>query len=300
MSALLENYKTTDFPIEKEVVEIEGSACAWDAISLLVKNSVTSIPVKGESGYVGFVDCLDIVCFINSFISSSSANWKSMKIKSLLKEEPVRNVVNFAGRYPFKPIPEGSGLFEVLSEMKAGASRVPIVNSSGQVVKIISQSTILKQLGLHIHELNKDIVQSTISELKLGANSIEGVRVHDMTTAAISLMATKKLNAIGVFMEDGHLLTNISTSDICIAIVHDYDLHQSVQSFITAVRTKFVFLKRQGRDFPAAVTVNPDSSIKNLILKLAATGLHRLYVTDIHTNAPMGVVALADIISLVI
>jgi CBS-domain-containing membrane protein len=105
---------------------------------------------------------------------------------------------------------------------------------------------------------------------------VVGLLSHEPATSAIKLMVEKKLTALAVFSDDGHLFTNISASDICMAIVHGFDLNQEMRSFVSQCRTKFIFTKRKGRDFPAAVTAHPESFVKNVVQKLAATGLHRL------------------------
>ena len=61
-----------------------------------------------------------------------------------------------------------------------------------------------------------------------------------------------------------------------------------------------IFFQRQGKDFPASVTAHPESRLSNVIQKLAATGLHRLYITDAMSNKALGVVALQDIINILI
>ena len=89
-------------------------------------------------------------------------------------------------------------------------------------------------------------------------------------------MGKHKLGAIAVCQEDGGaLLSNVSASDICSAITCGFELNTPIVTFIGHMRTRFVMSKRKGRDFPAAVTAHVGSSLKNVIQKLGATGLHR-------------------------
>jgi hypothetical protein len=47
--------------------------------------------------------------------------------------------------------------------MNLEASRVPIVDDSGKVVKIISQSTVLKLLGIHTEALGSKLADGTVA-----------------------------------------------------------------------------------------------------------------------------------------
>ncbi len=117
----------------------------------------------------------------------------------------------------------------------------------------------------------------------------------DLVSTAIAAMATHRLHALAVVGDDGKLLTNIGSSDIMLAVANNLSINTTVHQLVTTVRKKLLFSTRGSRSFPAAVTCHPDHTLKGVIGKLAATGLHRLYVTN--DGFPVGVVSLYDILS---
>ncbi len=159
----------------------------------------------------------------------------------------------------------------------------------------------MTHLGLHIHELNSTILESSVRDgghLK----DVLGVSSKSSTMEAIKLLSENKskVSAIAIFDDNGELLSTMTATDICIAIANNIELDIPVLSFVKATRTNFIFARRHGRDFPGAVVVHPESSVHHVIEKLAATKLHRLFVTETSSERCIGVVSLKDIVRLLV
>ena len=58
---LLARYTVDDFPFARKVVTLDAKAGVQQAFETLAKNGISSAPVRGASGWVGFVDIADLV-----------------------------------------------------------------------------------------------------------------------------------------------------------------------------------------------------------------------------------------------
>merc|ERR1711976_757245 len=110
-----------------------------------------------------------------------------------------------------------------------------------------------------------------------------------------------KLSAIPI-LKDGKLFTNISNSDVKLALSGNNDtmlnmIGENALDFVSKVRTRNVGPKNAS-SFPAAVVVKETDSFSGVIAKLAATGLHRLYVVDDHHL--IGVISLKDVLKVIV
>lgn len=150
-------------------------------------------------------------------------------------------------------------------------------------------------LAVYMEDLPPLLMSSTLQDAHIGLKKVISVYSSDLVKTAIETMATHRLHAVAVISDGGKLLTNISTSDIVLALSNGFNINTSVHHLVSTVRRQYLFNTRGSKSFPAAVTAHATNSLRSIILKLAATTLHRLYVVD-GEDFPIGVVSLIDII----
>ncbi len=164
--------------------------------------------------YSGFLDVSDIVSFILSLVEDGHI--KPSSISSVLKSQTAIKIANLSKRHPCPLVTLDASFYDVLILMKAGASRVCVANKEGFIVKVISQSSVIKQLALHFEELDQEMLKCTLDEIKLGMKKVITCNSCDSVLQAVELLSKNKLAAVGI-VEDGELISNISASDICLA-----------------------------------------------------------------------------------
>lgn len=138
-----------------------------------------------------------------------------------------------------------------------------------------------------------------------GASVIKGVVCvgeEEPILSAIDKMATFKLSAIAVVDEEGSISTIVSGSDIrSMLYAKRIDvLRLGAMDFVSACRMHKSSLRaRHGASTPAAVVVHPEDTLLRVLEKLAATKMHRVYVTD-DFRKPVGVVSMKDFLRVII
>jgi len=161
IDALLEDASVDDFPFTRSVVTLDGATNLEDAFRVLAKNSISSVPIKHEGTWVGFVDISDLVQHVAELYRTLQAaetarNFTSLKAllteESRLMPKPVESCVNISKNNPFLPVAPGSSLKDVLLRLAkrqdgAQVHRVPVVDpKTGEITKIVSQSTAIRFL----------------------------------------------------------------------------------------------------------------------------------------------------------
>ena len=157
---------------------------------------------------------------------------------------------------------------------------MPVIGSSGKIVKIISQSDIIHYLALHMKSLDSKITAATVKDLKLGYKNVIGVDSMDYTWNAIRSMANHNLAAVPLVLDtrrnlsvDGSftIIDTINEKDILYAasafVRDDYNLANTgglrtffsmpVLDFVHAIRTSGR-TRRTQHFFSCAVTIQPN------------------------------------------
>lgn len=285
------------------IYEVDASSPLSKAIDIMAKNGISSMPIyssdDGLKTYIGFIDQLDIICYLNGLLQTTSVLSFAHTLAGTTCLQAVKSARSTSTNLnEFISVQQSASIVDtVFPFVKQGISRVPVVDETGQAVQIVSQSTLIHMLAAYIDDLPLDLTNQTLEDLNIGLKKVVSVAAHDLVATAIAAMATHRLHALAVVSEDGKLMTNIGSSDVILALAHNLSIHTTVQHLVSTVRRQLLFSTRGSRSFPAAVTCHPDHTLKGVITKLAATGLHRLYVTN--DGFPVGVVSLVDILKII-
>lgn len=236
--------------------------------------------------------------------------------------EDAAHVINICAKYPITSAPLGSSIMSVIELMKDGASRVAIFDTNGRIAKIITQSDVIQLLNKHLEEFNPSQLAQSVRYMKLGVTMSDLVycTLSEPTLSALKKMSDKGLSALPVLDADGNVVTNISGADVRVAAtgfadatskvdpvaggVPDLDyatesrglhliLSLPVGEFIDVVRSP-EYQKMSNPKNLRDITVDPDVSVGNVIMKLAATRNHRLYIVE--DKKLIGVITLQDVI----
>jgi len=212
-------------------------------------------------------------------------------------------------RDPAHTISEDVTLLEAVQIMvRTQCHRVVVMNSSGDIVNIITQSRIVQLLATMA-----DILPSTDKSLEELGISLKGnvMSVRGSETAYVAFKRMFELNVSGLAIldEKGSLIGNMSATDIkLVAYKPEYWslLGKTVSEYLREMRYHpeakvrpgvFALLHDEAQGI--VVKCRPINSFGYVIRLLSYYRVHKLYVVDDY-QMPVGVVSLYDVLSIVL
>jgi len=281
------------------IVEIDSDATVPQAFQVLSKFNISSAPVvrRSTGEYLGFIDMLDIVTFIVKIFKETELLGEDFYA---LLEQEARFTLEFAGaiadlsrRNPFCPVQKGSSLAKALELLgKNHVHRIAIVDKQ-RVVAILTQSAAIAWLSKHEDKLG-EIGHRSLKTLRIGFKPVVSIPATARAIDAFTLMHQQGVSAVALLERDGTLLSNISAKDIK-EVANDVlftKLYRTALEFASAVRSHEINVSS-----PSIVS-HPDDTLLKVIAKLAATRIHRVYITD-EERKPVGVLSLGDVLLIV-
>ena len=202
-----------------------------------------------------------------------------------------------AARNPMVPFfTADSTLIDICKELGArNKHRVPITDStSGSPVctGIVSPSGLVAFIASKCPPGSMD---EKMSDAGLNFRK-EVVQINDEASAAsaFELLDSKRLSGIAVVDEDGKLIGNTSARDIKNAVMDAgrTGMDMDIISYLAKVRQSQIV---KDDKYPSC-HVHEDATVGHVVMMLAKTGFHRVFVVDAGMK-PVGVVSFADIIN---
>jgi CBS-domain-containing membrane protein len=126
----------------------------------LIDHNILSAPVynAAEKQYTGFLDIRDLVSFIR-YVYDEKQVQDSNTLHDVIRNgvkmfnTPTTDgvtVTYLSRRNRFTPVKSGSSLLDAAHVLAQRAHRVPIIDEHGQVINIISQSSVISFLNKHV------------------------------------------------------------------------------------------------------------------------------------------------------
>jgi len=284
---------STLFPSNRHtIVTVSVNTSLLEGLELLIEHNISSVPVFSERSrrFVKFVDMLDFVCFI----SKEWSQWTSEDTIDIMREKfsstIVEQIAESSSRNIFFPVEDQAPLMIVLEIMcSKSLHRIPIVDSEGNLVSLISQSLLISHLNSKI-DLLANIANKTVEELGIAFKDVLCIGEDKMLMEAFIEIKSKGVNGIGVIDQMGCLIGNISASDLKVIgweknLSGFSKLKMSIKEFFDLHRTELI-------------RVSPKTTLKTVLEQLVSTHAHRTYVTD-SLGKPIGVISLVNILGVV-
>jgi len=321
-----------DFSFDGPLVQVSSKDTVNQAFKTLVKNNLLAAPVYDEAKgkFLGFFDVLDalqliclsdmfvqVICALNPENIAADAHVQTSDSDSTLEQMFEDESNEMVHESVWHPISESTPWHHILYLLSKNIRRLPVMNASGGISKIISQSQIVRTLNDSLGKLESsgkqlpDVFNKSIAELNLGLCQVHGVDADSNTLSdAFSLMMEKHISAVAVTNSDGSLFSCITTKDI--RAFHgledvmnqrldaqggrsavDLLLEKSCRQFV--YRCHLVQLRHgSGSPCEMCVTVSPQDTFRKVIHRLAESRKHRLFIMDADSK-PVGVVSVSDI-----
>jgi len=297
---LLKYHLVSSIPPPPQLVVVSSTETPVQGFEKLLKYNILAAPVYDEVAkkYTGFLDIRDLISYaVFAFENRDKVAYKPKgPVYTTLIDDVT--VTYFSRRNPFHPVNSQATLWDVAQILaKGGVHRVPVVDSDGKLLNIVSQSTLIQ---LFNRELNASLKEVALLKIlgSLGTSPVLSVSADALAIDAFKLMDNSKRTGIAVVDSQLRLVGNTSGKDLKLFIgsTNSYDvLMLPILTFLNKIREEKIDISMPSI---AALT---DDTLGYVIQKLASTRVHRLYIVNSDTDyRPIRVISLTDILRYII
>jgi CBS domain-containing protein len=310
MDDFLSSIKVTQLLSHEPMITVDNHETIEQALKKLVQGNIYSVPVLDtKSGKpLGLLDLTDLLTFLVSLFcvraQVSQGNKKRTvdefsqhplspsdlkDIQTQFFQQNAAKIMNCSGQNAYSPKSQDITLKEAIKFLAdRNLSRLPVVDASGKVVKLLSQSTVLSFLAKNLDKLG-DKATATIDQAQLGTRPLISIPPEMRAIDAFVMMIEYRLSAIGFLGEEGQTSGNISVKDIKGLLLDFNAVIGPIADYVNMIRRDTV------KDIVPLINVHTTDTVGKAIAKLAAVGIHRLYLFG-ETRVPVGIIALTDIL----
>src|SRR5690606_35013505 len=120
------------------------------------------------------------------------------------------------------------------------------------------------------------------------------VNQNETMIRTLEIMNHNKISGIAIVDNKGQFIGNTSGVDLKLFIKHPQSsrLYMTVLDFVNEVRRNGSY-----STVSPAIAVENNSTLAYVISKLTVTGMHRVFVVDHNTKAPIAVISVEDIVN---
>jgi len=299
---LLSSTKVSSFPAPASgVITVHSSETPYQGFKKLADHNILSAPVIDDKThkYTGFLDIRDLVSFVvyidDDQNSSAPSDLEQLVMHGLkMFKAPVEGVTvtYLSRRNTFHPVSPHDSLLTVCEILSKGLHRVPVVNEKGELINIISQSTIIQFLDKNLSHLGEEAAKSA-AQLHLGTSPVLSVLKDQPAIEVFRLMDKRKISGVAVVDAEGTLVGNTSSSDLKLFIrTLSLDiLKTDIMHFLNHIRQESIDIKAP------TISCKSTDSLAICIGKLASTKVHKLFIADDESGyKAQAVVSITDIL----
>lgn len=213
----------------------------------------------------------------------------------------VRLASDISGRNHFYSVTPNASLVEAIDVLSnSGFHRVNVLNEKGRVCGLLSQTDAVQFVAHHC-DLLMPTIACTLSELGLLGRPVITVATDSLVVDALRLMSENAVSSVPVVDAEGAIVGNISMTDIKFVFQRQQfvDLWSTCLHMITTILCQ-TGIENEGRDRVPVFSVHSDSTLLSVVEKIVATRVHRVWIVDEASRAPIGVVSIGDILRILL
>lgn len=178
---------------------------------------------------------------------------------------------------------------------KRTCHRVPVLDSDGNISKLITQFSIISYLYNH-RESFQNSLKHTVKELNIGHSPVICAPTTAPALEVFQKMEKSNLSGIAIVNEEGKVVSATSGSDLklFLRLKVRASLQLSIMQFLNIIRQESLRAK-----VPVLVC-DENATLDTVLAKLFATHEHRIFVIDSQKSfKPIKVISLSDILAAV-
>jgi len=268
------------------IIALKDSDTVEHALQIFREYEIQSAPVYSGEDFLGLVDTSDILSFFCS-IERERPN-----IKHTFLKHTLQNLIEIARCTAIPVVPIGCPLSEVMKILATGNThRVEIFDDqTHSLFNIVSQLSIIQFVGKNISLLLPEQRSKPVSEFMKWMNCIRTIPSDTSTYNTFGYLYNDGISAAAVVdSTSGKVIDTISTTDLIGLIDDGFEyLESSIVDFLCATR--------RTKALKPPITCQLSDTLEYVLIKLASTKVHRLWVTEAETNRYLGLVNLTNVL----
>jgi len=283
-----------------EIIVVNASDSITDAFFTLVDNDIVSAPVYDSitNQYVTFLSILDIISYLVEIyqfqIETADPMIEELVLQDRFKNTPVSALGIGNWRNPWYTISQEMSILDAFNMFtRTRADEIAVFDLNGNFVNILTQHMLVQWIAQRPAEEIGQLSSKSIQTLRLGFQRV--IRVNKRRSLLRAFMRMHDVNVSGVAVVDDNntVIGNISSTDL-------KEIGRGVINFRKLYMTCETFLnqKQQGKDLPQLLYVHRSQSVRDVLDLFYRYKIHRVYVVEKDTFAPVGVISDGDIINL--
>jgi len=303
---LLKRTKVVDaFPRPLKIIELNSKCKLYDGFLALIQNNILSAPVwdTSEEKYIGYLDIRDLVSFV-VFVYDEQQVQDNSRLEDLIKngigQLKVKTtdgvtVSYLSRRHKFITVKETDTL-ETVCQLLYNQSlhRVPVLDDTGKVVNIISQSSIIQVLSQKCTKVGMDDIDLPLEQHpEIGTTPVLSVPKTEPVINAFRLLEKKNLSGVALVDENGRLVGSTSGKDLGLFLKNPTlaALNLPIFEHLQKIRSELIEIRTP------SIAVFQKDKLSRAVSLLAATRVHRIFVVNDETYySPVRVISLTDIL----
>ena len=294
----LTSIKLSDiFPSFGKLISVKSTDQLSTVTKLLITNNLYALPVLENDKCIGLIDLNDLLGALCQTVGEVTQENGREKF-ALAESDGVRfnhlfakDYINFSQRNPYTPISHNATLKEAVEALLSGTGRLPIISEEGNLLGIISPSTIVAYLSHHV----TDPFLHQVLSVKVSTFPQKPVLSVDRNTPviiAIQLLNSNRANSLAI-LDNSHLQSTFTLKDL--KYINEprkfTKLFQEIGDYITEIR------RSSPKSIFPAIHCYTTSTLESVLLRLTATRIHRMFIVEPNNNQiPIGVVSLRDVL----
>lgn len=301
-------------------MSVTTTTTLWKAVEILSQVNALCAPVyeelaSGERQFVGVLDVVGIIFYLLDSLEKelseahgavdndrpgSFAGWLSES--KALRTLVVKDIIDSPRWLPFVCIEETAMLSDAMALLGRERFHRVLVASDKNVKNIITQSSVIKFIFDH-HEDFASVTSKTLEELGVTApKPVVSISIDDCVVSAFRAMKDNHVSGVPLLDENGAVVGCISDRHIRSVLLKGSSrrpLHQILAMSATEFLASLPPDHARHGDMHPAIICKASDKLGDIIKKLAASRIHRIFLVDEH-HKPIRVISLCDIIELLL
>eukprot|EP01126_Amoeba_proteus_P060518 TRINITY_DN800_c0_g3_i6.p1 TRINITY_DN800_c0_g3~~TRINITY_DN800_c0_g3_i6.p1 ORF type:complete len:280 (-),score=40.28 TRINITY_DN800_c0_g3_i6:291-1130(-) len=255
--------------------------------------------------YTGFLDIRDLVSWV-VFVYDEQKVEDNTRLVDLIQHGLGQfrmsgtdgvTATYLSRRHRFQSVEEGEPLTQIVKLLASGLHRVPVVKN-GKLIKIISQSSIVKAISKYVPGILFDRSDDlSLERLNIGTKSVLQVTVDTSVIETFRKMDKKQRSGIAIVDNTGRIVSTTTGKDLGLFIRNPSlaALREPIFHYLKCVRSQQIDIRAP------LITVFPTDKITRAVALLSSTRVHRVFIVNNDCDfVAMGVVSITDILKFIV
>jgi len=266
-----------------KIVSVNTTDSLYDCFGKLISHNIHTLPIfdLSQNKYVGLLDSCDFAPYLLLSFAGKiypSVGWDCKDLSSLVERSPFRYINS-------KEIV----LNALLNCSWKGFHSIPLSREGNpnDIIGMASQSSLVKWLLESDPQVLGPEIHLPLTQLKIGSfgNDVVSVQVDMSVIQVIDTLVCNKLSACAIVDSEGHLIGNLSSSDL--SLVKEED---NMKYLYHPIHT---YLSTFGLAHPISCTES--DTLYEVMKKLCTKNIHRIYCLT-EKQTVKSVITLQDIL----